>query len=112
MAKSKPVVFEVDGRLRDAWGTDHGDVPDPNDEAFMDEGAGPGTDVNGDGALNLDEMNGEQLKAELKRRREAGREIDTKGITTVGGLREVLKADDRAQVEEEQSGGAHSDSQE
>jgi hypothetical protein len=45
---------------------------------------------------DYDDMTVDELKDELKTRRDAGREIDTTGVTKKSELIEALKADDNA----------------
>jgi hypothetical protein len=42
-----------------------------------------------------DEMSAQELKDELQRRREAGREIDTTGVTRKAQLAQALREDDK-----------------
>jgi hypothetical protein len=44
-----------------------------------------------------------QLKEELKKRQDAGREFDTAGVTKKGQVIDLLKADDEAAAAEQQS---------
>ena len=112
---TEPVLFEHMGRMVDAWGNDNGEVPEPEAPAKVDPreqltqatGAadltGNATSTNVDEPqadaepVDLDEMTGKELKAELERRKAAGRDIDATGVSKVGELRELLRADDEAE---------------
>lgn len=80
------VVFRMgdddDAPLVDAWGRR------ADEDVDMSEPAAPDDTYN-------DQTVGD-LKTELKTRQEAGREIDTSGITKKSQLVEALRADDRA----------------
>jgi hypothetical protein len=58
------------------------------------------SEENEDGVEGYDSLNADQLKAELKARQDAGREIDTKGIKKKADLVAALEADDEAQASE------------
>lgn len=49
----------------------------------------------------LDNFSAKELKQEAKNRKEAGRNLDTKGISTKQELLDLLKADDEAREDEE-----------
>lgn len=90
--------FVKEGRWTDPWGRDGGDA------ALDDNGyptQGPGAEDDPDLSVNYRDMKVDELKAELSRRLEAGREIDTSGITKKSELIAALVADDEAQAAEQ-----------
>lgn len=105
------VLFRVGGRMLDAWGNDHGETPkdQPNPRQVMTEATQASnldsnqnvddSDDDWDGDLDLDEMTGKQLKAELDRRnteRDEDNQINASGVKKVGELRALLKADNES----------------
>lgn len=86
--ESASVMFRMghddDAPLVDAWGRRADEDVDMSDQAPTP------TD-------NYNDQTVGDLKAELKKRQDAGRQIDTSGITKKSQLVEALRADDRAQ---------------
>lgn len=80
-----------------------GSDPDSDDDSGDDEDDSDEDDDedNEDDTSKYSEMSSKDLKAEVKTRRDAGRELDTKGITKKSELIELLVADDAAQASAE-----------
>jgi capsid protein len=84
--------FVSDGVEINAWGR-----PVDEDMAFDDDGA------QGD---NYEAMDVKRLKGEIKARKEAGRELDTTGVTKKSQVIALLRADDEAQANEKAAADA------
>lgn len=70
---------------------------DANEEVLkLREDEEPETDLDQLQGKSYDEWSSTDLKSEVKRRREAGREIDTSGVTRKAQLASLLREDDEA----------------
>lgn len=80
------------------------DVIEANDRKFdaMDEedGDGAGEDDSQEAGPDYDAMTSKELKAEVKARQDAGREIDITGMTKKSQVAGALRADDAAAAAE------------
>jgi hypothetical protein len=85
-----------DGPMVNAWGRPH------DEDVTFDDGAND----------NYDQMKVPELKDELKTRLDAGRDIDTSGITKKSQLVAALREDDQAQAREATAGEGDEDTEE
>ena len=90
------VVFNHDGRV---VSNDPRFKGEEHESPIAHENTGsvaPPKEPSEDETSAYDDMNVDELKDELKKRQEAGREIDTSGIKKKSDLIKALKADDKA----------------
>jgi hypothetical protein len=85
-------VYIRDGVAVDPWGREV--------EGFDVEGSQKAAEAAQQPAEDdqYDEMSAQELKDELRRRQDAGREIDTTGVTRKAQLAQKLREDDKAQA--------------